>query len=249
MTACVGEGWIRRIFRWGLPILAVAALALGATGVSLAQSQSQGASKAAPAAKTATRKLAPESADKGLNTGIKVHGHWTLEVRDPDGSLVRHVEFENSLVGSTGSYLLAGLLTGTYSSSAQTWSITISGSPNPCSFNNGPSFCLIQSPSFCTGPCQSNAFNTLSVTSPSNSSNTGDIVKLTGSALATFAGQINYVETDDIPCTSTVAPQSCTWSSSGQVGYQFTSATNFTGSPVAVAAGQTIQVTVAISFQ
>ena len=197
----------------------------------------------------ATRKRAPESADKGLNTGIKVHGHWTLEVRDPDGSLVRHVEFENSLVGSTGSYLLAGLLTGTYSSSAQTWSITISGSPNLCSFNNGPSFCLIESPSFCTGPCQSNAFNTLSVTSPSNSSNTGDIVKLTGSALAAFAGQINYVETDDIPCTSTVAPQSCTWSSSGQVGYQFTSAPNFTGSPVAVAAGQTIQVTVAISFQ
>src|ERR1700747_3718133 len=33
----------------------------------------------------------------GQHEGIKVHGHWTIEVRNPDGSLTRHVEFENSL--------------------------------------------------------------------------------------------------------------------------------------------------------
>jgi|SRR5688572_9286089 len=30
--------------------------------------------------------------------GIKVHGHWTIEVRNPDGSLVSHHEFENALM-------------------------------------------------------------------------------------------------------------------------------------------------------
>ena len=34
---------------------------------------------------------------KGTHEGITVHGHWTIEVRNQDGSLARHVEFENSL--------------------------------------------------------------------------------------------------------------------------------------------------------
>jgi hypothetical protein len=32
--------------------------------------------------------------------GIKVHGHWTIEVRNPDGSLVSHHEFENALMAA-----------------------------------------------------------------------------------------------------------------------------------------------------
>ena len=31
-----------------------------------------------------------------MNTGIKVHGHWIIEVLNPDGSLVNHREFENA---------------------------------------------------------------------------------------------------------------------------------------------------------
>jgi len=27
-----------------------------------------------------------------------VHGHWTIDVREPDGTLVSHNEFENALV-------------------------------------------------------------------------------------------------------------------------------------------------------
>lgn len=42
--------------------------------------------------------------------GIKVHGHWTIEVRNSDGTLATHREFENSLTQSTGSPLLANLL-------------------------------------------------------------------------------------------------------------------------------------------
>jgi len=34
----------------------------------------------------------------GKNEGIKVHGHWVLEIKNPDGSLASRHEFENSLV-------------------------------------------------------------------------------------------------------------------------------------------------------
>lgn len=44
--------------------------------------------------------VAEESGSSGRNEGIKVHGHWTIEVRDPDGRLAAHREFENSLAPS-----------------------------------------------------------------------------------------------------------------------------------------------------
>ena len=37
------------------------------------------------------------TAAKGTQEGIKVHGHWTIEVRNPDGKVVTHTEFENAL--------------------------------------------------------------------------------------------------------------------------------------------------------
>lgn len=66
-------------------------------------------------------------ARKGQSEGIKVHGHWVIEVRNPDGSLVNRVEFENSIdpgfsipqdpgqpsiTVPGGASLLGGLLTG-----------------------------------------------------------------------------------------------------------------------------------------
>jgi hypothetical protein len=53
--------------------------------------------------------------------GIKVHGHWVLQVKNPDGTLGERREFENSLVtsgsnGFLGSTLLVNLLGGVYSS-------------------------------------------------------------------------------------------------------------------------------------
>src|SRR5208282_2529634 len=34
---------------------------------------------------------------KGQHEGIAVHGHWTIEVKNPDGTVEKHVEFENSI--------------------------------------------------------------------------------------------------------------------------------------------------------
>src|SRR5947208_12840021 len=45
----------------------------------------------------------------GPKEGIKVHGHWTIEVRNPDGTLVTHREFENALT-SDGGFALSAVL-------------------------------------------------------------------------------------------------------------------------------------------
>ena len=54
---------------------------------------------------------------KGTGEGIKVHGHWTIEVRNPDGTLDSRREVENALIIWTagGQTLLAGLLANYYS--------------------------------------------------------------------------------------------------------------------------------------
>ena len=41
--------------------------------------------------------------------GIKVHGHWTIEVRNPDGTLAERREFDN-ILGPTGAETLVNLL-------------------------------------------------------------------------------------------------------------------------------------------
>ena len=62
---------------------------------------------------------APAEAGTAASGGIRVHGHWVIDVRNPDGTVAEHREFDNSLVtgGSlvSGAELLAGLLTGNLS--------------------------------------------------------------------------------------------------------------------------------------
>jgi hypothetical protein len=67
---------------------------------------------------------------KGTGEGIKVHGHWTLEIQNPDGTLAARHEFENALIPTMGSPLLAGLLGNFYEDT--TWGIYLWGSPGPC---------------------------------------------------------------------------------------------------------------------
>jgi hypothetical protein len=42
--------------------------------------------------------------------GIKVHGHWTIDVRNADGTLASHNEFENALIPIVGQQTLSDLL-------------------------------------------------------------------------------------------------------------------------------------------
>jgi hypothetical protein len=66
-----------------------------------------------PAAATKTTQLALKKPARGPHDGIVVHGRWKIFVRNRDGSLAQHVEFENSLTGF-GQDLLDFLLMGDY---------------------------------------------------------------------------------------------------------------------------------------
>jgi len=57
--------------------------------------------------------LAPDPTAKGdaSHQGITLHGHWTIDVKNPDGQLVKHSNFENQLQYD-GTQYLTGLLSG-----------------------------------------------------------------------------------------------------------------------------------------
>jgi hypothetical protein len=42
---------------------------------------------------------APAHGDRGAKPadGVRIHGHWTIDIRNPDGTLASHNEFENAL--------------------------------------------------------------------------------------------------------------------------------------------------------
>lgn len=71
-----------------------------------------------PAAKPAEEQEASASG-KPASEGIKVHGHWVLQVKNADGTLGERREFDNSLVTDdnqvSGDQVLVGLLSGNIS--------------------------------------------------------------------------------------------------------------------------------------
>src|SRR5208337_4944362 len=93
-------------------------------------------------AKTGEESAAEEKpAGDGKHEGIKVHGHWTIEVRNPDGKLVAHREFENSLT-IPGGVVLSQVLA--RQNSVGAWSIFLNSSPGLCLSNGQPTVCIIE---------------------------------------------------------------------------------------------------------
>jgi hypothetical protein len=144
ITVRAASGSVRRftqnmnmLRRWILAPATLAALVFVSAGPSRAQSQTAAskpavggvvastevtAANAATPAQTATPRPDFEAAaPNGQHEGITVHGYWTIEVRNPDGSVVKHVEFENSLLATTGAPLLTALMLGQNSPGA--WAI------------------------------------------------------------------------------------------------------------------------------
>ncbi len=107
---------IARIARESLGLAALLALMLSAAGASRAQSMAA-ATRVAPANTTpATQAGTPKpaaapTAPKGQHEGIMVHGHWVIEVKNPDGTVTARREFENSIQPYGAGYL-AALLSG-----------------------------------------------------------------------------------------------------------------------------------------
>jgi hypothetical protein len=148
MKVCVLKGFAHH----GAYFVALLVLSLGVTAVSHAQAAGaavQPATKtavpAAPAQTTPsdapTRAASPagKPSGKGMHEGITVHGHWMIEVRNPDGKLVSHTEFENSLSDPEGASY--GVLGGLYT--AGEWGIAL-GDPTspPCTATIPPPFGL-----------------------------------------------------------------------------------------------------------
>jgi len=110
---------IARIAGPGLVLGAVLALMLSGSGVVRAQASATSPAvpaaaraKAAPAAQAVHPAAPAKRQPGGTHEGIKVHGHWMIEVRNPDGRLVSHTEFENSLVQTGGESNLVDILIG-----------------------------------------------------------------------------------------------------------------------------------------
>ena len=186
-----------------------------------------------------TREAAP--APGGPVEGIAVHGHWIIEVKNPDGTLAERREFDNALSPVSGGRTLALILARV--NSVGGWRITLL--PNPLSegaFLNETSSrsegILVESTSTITSPIY---FKTLEVSVRSS----GDVNKLvlSGTATAQTSGNIGRVKTHIYMLRATQPPSS---------DYTALSVNDLTEtslpSPVNLTGGQTVTVTVEIIF-
>jgi hypothetical protein len=202
----------------------------------------------------------PRSSAGRASEGVTVHGYWKIDVRNPDGSLVSHTEFENALT-TDGSLALVRLMHGTsavnfmyirldgpdVNSSVCTWPLLTIMVPYPCVIvpPGSPSWDLHQS--------STNTFPNL--TSAVQSSPSGALV-LSGAITAAASSTINTVSTALAQgCPALGAEVPCDFSAdlvaSLSTLTQFSLApdqSHPTSHPIAVAAGQVIQVSVTLSF-
>jgi hypothetical protein len=207
----------------GLVLAALLVLVLSSAGIGRAQAGTASSAvpaatpaKAAPVAQAVHPVTPAKRQPGGTHEGITVHGHWVIEVRDPDGRLVQHREFEN-LLTSVGAQNLPLFLSGFEAPGG--WYIELidpnnTATGSPCAGSPTPgapagACYLTQSTStydvfggnpLCTtsGPCSANL--TPSVGNPI----TGLV--LTGSITATQIGNVGAVGTFLATCYPSTSP-------------------------------------------
>ena len=188
-----------------------------------------------------------QAESSGPREGIKVHGHWTIDVRNPDGKLVTHREFENALT-QPGANVLAAILS--RNASPGEWWIRIDGNPPPC-YNQGqgrPFECYSVESSI--SPQDFYRFSNLKITTTANLSGVIGAatvtVELAGAATAAASSDINQVQALLVLCSGSIAPTSCTQAGGGSSPISITS--KILDNPVSVAKGHIFEVSVVISF-
>jgi hypothetical protein len=126
-----GNSMHKKHFYYATLIVGItAALTLAIT---LKLSRSRSATPVPPAADASLLARATTPADqyKGAQKeGIKVHGHWTIDVRNPDGTLATHNEFENALTPG-GANILATEMGGFWAVDASWQVLLLSNSTSP----------------------------------------------------------------------------------------------------------------------
>lgn len=184
----------------------------------------------------------------GPQEGIGVHGHWTIEVQDPDGTTVSHQEFENALTPS-GIISLNNILSRTETFGRWVVRLSTDDGQGPCRLADGVTGrpCFVAESDVPEATAEFHKNLVVSVP-PAGQPNAGKL-QLRGSATAAVDGQITVVGTHTKTCSSTVLPASCGNGPSLNLYNNFTTAP----SPAAfaaqdVVAGQSILVTVVLSF-
>ena len=172
----------------------------------------------------------PHESDKARGDGIKVHGQWTIDVRNADGTLASHNEFENACweCGNALSLMMTRQLTPWQWGVLLTSYTVASTTGGPCRNPNTltPFYCSVQEGT--SGNNNGQTFLTLTVSSTADGR-----THLAGNFTASFDGSINLVH-------STVVPID------GSQAWRFSE--RFLPTPIQVAAGQRVYVTVSFSF-
>jgi hypothetical protein len=212
-----------------------------ATAAGDAAAASAGAVAPAVEAQTADTSAGPPAG--GPSEGIRVHGDWTIEVRQPDGSLVSRSQFQNALT-TLGRDRLNSFLSRANTPGA--WAVTLDGtspSTTPCRLVDGttPASCNVVESISALSP-SSYVSKNLTVSVPSTGANADKLV-LSGSITAGHDGDVKLVGTSNWVCGSSTAPDSC----SGTIGPYPITQTSL-GAAIPVLSGQQILVTVVISF-
>ena len=213
-------------------VLPAAAQANGASARSAKESVPSEKNTPAQASSSSQETSAP-----GQHDTIKVHGHWVIVIRNANGSVDSRHEFENAFFQGVGDKLLAKIFTRT--AWVGLWAIELEGLSNgtaPCSAGGTAAACEIGEPN--VYPLSgAQIFDNLTVQVGGASQTT---IVLSGSAKSTNGGQIATVFTSLGYCTTvTAAPSSC---------YSSYYITMSSPGAITVLAGQSIDVTVTISF-
>lgn len=224
-------------------LLAVSMLAiLSLSPLSVAQ-QGQTPQTQPPKSETAAPEKQKQS-PKGQEEGVNVHGHWTIEIRNPDGSLAGRHEFENYLA-PVGKKLLTAILTRT--GTMMQWDVRLIATGPSCSpVLTNISYCALEEPI----PGKSDdgtSFYNLKVSIPSS----GDRLSLSGSAQISGTGQIYQVSTGVWYCTPDHALGSCPPLLTVVPGTPPPAGGDFTIAnppPINVQPGQTLLITVSFTF-
>jgi hypothetical protein len=194
---------------------------------------------------------------KAGEEGIDVHGHWTIVVKNPDGTVAQKRDFENSLNAGTGETGLLALLAG--QSTAGDLAIGVEGGADVCTTGANDTCLAVASATAGIGGQLCPAHPNLC------SSGLTEAVSQAGVGSVTLAGQISVAETGVVSNVSTVlllctgaagtyasvAPSACYTLAPGTPNitattYTLTSAT--LGTPLNVTSGQTISIGVVLTF-
>lgn len=211
------------------------------------------------------RIMGGDKRETSTNQALKVHGHWVIDVKNPDGTLAQHRDFENSLEFSAQGFLV-GLMSGYLVPGDYMLAIGASSGTSAC--NAAAQFCgivhnLNTYPAlgycgsyYCTGSSLNYTYN---FGSDGFNSGTFSMV-LAGSITANQTGTIGtvyslmstcaniaYSTTTNPSSVETSSPATCVTQTSPTPWYgPLTLAT--LASPVNVNSGQIVQVTVTITF-